>query len=163
MYIPKGMLMNIYFYTWMKRLLFHLLYVANYLQQYTVNKVFYTCNKILNVSEILELVVAITTIPISVYQATIAAATSICCVNVNGSTIYQLYIGKTWFLTLCKYMYLLKWCQGVTMIIIVKIIRFKLFNLCWIYGDLVLTSTTPLVRNKLIFVSVLQFQRWTWI
>lgn len=92
----------------MKRLFFHLLDVANYLQQYTVNKFFYTCNKILNVSEILELVVAITTIPISVYQATIAAATSICCVNVNGSTIYQLYIGKTWFLTLCKYMYLLK-------------------------------------------------------
>lgn len=84
--------------------IFHLLDVANYLQQYTVNKVFYTCNKILNVSEILELVVAITTIPISVYQATIAAATCICCVNVNGSAIYQLYIGKTWFLTLCKYL-----------------------------------------------------------
>lgn len=51
----------------------------------------------------------------------------------------------------------------VTMIIIVKIIRFKHFNLCLIYGDVVLTSTTPLVRNKLIFVNVLQFQRWTWI
>lgn len=87
----------------MKRLFFHLLDVANYLQQYTVNKVFNTCNKILNVSEILELVVAIT-IPISVYQATIAAATYICCVNVNGSAIYQLYIEKIWFLTLCKYL-----------------------------------------------------------
>lgn len=30
----------IYFYTWMKRLFFHLLDVANYLQQYTVKQGF---------------------------------------------------------------------------------------------------------------------------
>lgn len=40
MYIPEGMLMNIYFYTWMKRLFFHLLDVANYLQQYKVKQGF---------------------------------------------------------------------------------------------------------------------------